>query len=58
MVSEKTPKTFQVLTASGTPEGEQYLRMGKFAKGIDKINVRFMKWRKISLPNENVYEWQ
>ena len=39
----KTPKTFQVLTASGTPEGEQYLRMGKFAKGIDKINVRFMK---------------
>ena len=43
MVSEKTPKTFQVLIASGTPEGEQYLRMGKFAKGIDKINVRFMK---------------
>lgn len=39
MASEKTHKTFQVLTASGVPKGEQYLRMGKFAKGIDKINV-------------------
>lgn len=58
MASEKTHKTFQVLTASGVPKGEQYLRMGKFAKGIDKINVWFMKWRKISLPKENVYEWE
>lgn len=39
MVSENPSKTFQVLTASGTPEREQYLRMGKFAKGIDKINI-------------------
>lgn len=39
MVSEKTHKTVQLLTASGAPKGEQYFKMGKFARGIDKTNV-------------------